>query len=349
MRPGQAGPTRETLFAGGRWVGIGSGLQTMAGQMYAHRVGAGRPDRPPVVLIHGACYEEAPDGRPGLGPLLVRAGWTVYVVDQPGVGRSRYVEQVHGPLTHYPPEQLERMFTATRHHQAWPQANRHTQWPGGGRIGDPIFDAYYATQVGHIGDYRISEPLMRTAGTSLLEQLGRSFLVTHSQSGPAGWHIADQCPELVAGIVALEPKGPTYFDLGQDDGAHPARPFGITATPLTYDPSLSAETAQLPWQHSRTSSVLFSAEDSGYQQASPARRLQQLSDTPVLLVTGEASYHALFDHMTVQFLQEADVPVEHLRLADIGIHGNGHLLMYELNNHDIATAISTWMNLKAGV
>jgi hypothetical protein len=23
----------------------------------------------------------------------------------------------------------------------WPQAKKHTQWPGSGRIGDPVFDA----------------------------------------------------------------------------------------------------------------------------------------------------------------------------------------------------------------
>lgn len=47
----------------------------------------------PIVLIHGCCttgagFVSTPDGREGWAIYLVRNGWKVYVVDQPGHGRS---------------------------------------------------------------------------------------------------------------------------------------------------------------------------------------------------------------------------------------------------------------------
>ena len=47
----------------------------------------------PVVLIHGGvhtgvCWTARPDGRPGWAQYLAAQGWTAYVVDWPGVGRS---------------------------------------------------------------------------------------------------------------------------------------------------------------------------------------------------------------------------------------------------------------------
>jgi alpha-beta hydrolase superfamily lysophospholipase len=67
-------------------------------------------------------------------------------------------------------------------------------------------------------------------------------------------------------------------------------------------------------------------------------------------VTGEASYHARYDHLTVEYLRAAGVTVDALALADHGIHGNGHMMLMERNSDDIAAAISDWLDrtLRAG-
>jgi pimeloyl-ACP methyl ester carboxylesterase len=49
---------------------------------------------PQVVLVHGGahtgvCWTTCPDGRPGWAKLFADAGWTAYVIDWPGMGRSR--------------------------------------------------------------------------------------------------------------------------------------------------------------------------------------------------------------------------------------------------------------------
>ena len=70
--------------------------------MYVQRWGAGGDDRaarrkPVIVLVHGGvhtgvCWTSCPDGRPGWARLLAAQGWSVYVVDWPGVGRSSGTE-----------------------------------------------------------------------------------------------------------------------------------------------------------------------------------------------------------------------------------------------------------------
>lgn len=52
-------------------------------------------------------------------------------------------------------------------------------------------------------------------------------------------------------------------------------------------------------------------------------------------MTAEASYHSVYDHCSVAFLQQAGVPVEHVKLAEVGIRGNGHMMFLEKNGLEI--------------
>ena len=67
-------------------------------------------------------------------------------------------------------------------------------------------------------------------------------------------------------------------------------------------------------------------------QANPAHKLTRLSGIPILIVTSEASYHAPYDHCTAEWLEQAGVKNSFIRLTDLGIHGNGHMMMLEKNN-----------------
>lgn len=328
----------------------------MTGQMCVRRYGRKVSGRPAIIYIHGAAqtgthFEFTPDGRPGLALLQAQQGWECFVVDQPGVGRSRYHATDHGELTHYTAEELQECFTSPPA-DAWPQAKLHTQWPGSGKMGDPIFDAFYASQVGHLARYRQVEELFRPAAKALLARTGPAFLVTHSQSGPLGWHIADECPDLVQGIVALEPNGPPFIFPGYPSfytrtqrvpAGKFVRPFGITSTPLHYEPPVPPEATSLQYETDPTEKQVEGRVPGAYQK-SPARQLPNLASIPIVIVTGEASYHATYDHHTARFLRDAGVSVEHVYLADRGIRGNGHLMAIEKNNAEIQRFISEWLD-----
>jgi pimeloyl-ACP methyl ester carboxylesterase len=148
---------RGYFYVGGSYVGD-PGKKVMHGQMFVEVLTPREPRHAfPLVLIHGAAqtatnWMGTPDGRPGWADFFVGQGYTVYMIDQPARGRSAWQPDIDGKLTAFAAERIEQLFTAPETLGNWPQAKKHTQWPGSGRIGDPVFDAFYATQVQYLAD-----------------------------------------------------------------------------------------------------------------------------------------------------------------------------------------------------
>ena len=90
----------------------------------------------------------------------------------------------------------------------WPQAHLHTQWPGEGKPGDAAFDQFYFSQMPSIVNYTKQQEINPPAIIALLEKIGPSILLTHSQSGAFAWPVVDQRPDLVRANLAVEPNGP---------------------------------------------------------------------------------------------------------------------------------------------
>lgn len=112
----------------------------------------------------------------------------------------------------------------------------------------------------------------------------------------------------------------------------PARKFGLTDIPITYSPAIASADDLGKVAISNDSFPCF-------QQTSPPRKLVNLARVPVLMVTSEASYHAVYDDCSASFLQQAGVSVEHVHLSDVGIHGNGHMMFMEKNSLQIVEAV----------
>ena len=80
-----------------------------------------------------------------------------------------------------------------------------------------------------------------------------------------------------------------------------------------------------------------------WKQAEPARQLPNLHIMPIMVLTSEASYHAPYDHCTVKYLRQAGVEAAWVKLADLGIKGNSHVMMQEKNSKEIAAVIYGWL------
>lgn len=80
-----------------------------------------------------------------------------------------------------------------------------------------------------------------------------------------------------------------------------------------------------------------------WEQMEPARKLVNFKDIPTMLLVSEASFHAGFDHCTVKWARQAGVKTDFIRLEERGIHGNGHMMMIEKNNLQIAKLIDDWV------
>ena len=340
------------VFAGGKYSTV-NGKQVMSGQLYAEfQIPAKQMHPYPVVMVHGggqsgSNFTGTPDGREGWAQFFLREGYAVYVVDQAGRGRAAYVSDAYGPPTQTNPETIQQRFTSVERYNLWPQAHLHTQWPGGGAPGDAVFDQFYASQLPSIQDFTLQQALNRDAIVALLDKIGPSIVLTHSQSGAFGWPVADARPELVKAILAVEPNGPPFFNVDNlgapewfRDAAEQQRPWGVTADPLTYSPPVADASGLVITRQEQPDAPDLAR---CWLQKPPVRLLPNLQRIPVLVITGEASYHSAYDHCTVKYLEQAGVHPTWVKLGEAGIHGNGHMMMLEKNNQEIAAVMTKWL------
>jgi pimeloyl-ACP methyl ester carboxylesterase len=169
-------------------------------------------------------------------------------------------------------------------------------------------------------DLAASQTLDADRLAELLDRIGKAIIVTHSASGPSGWLVADRRPDLIAGIVAVEPMGPVF---GHTPGIG-SLDWGLTAAPLTFDPPR------------KTPEQVRTAEPS-------TLKIPGLQGVPVALLTGETSAFASYASSIVPFLRNAGANIQHLDLPALGIHGNGHGLIYERNSDSAFKVVAQWL------
>ena len=266
----------------------------------------------------------------------------MYIIDQPQRGRSPYLPD-NSSFAIPPTRYIEEYFTTIHLFNLWPQAKLHTQWPGSGIPGeDPAFDALYASQVQLQLNVDESELNNRNAGAALMDRIGPAVIVSHSQAGAYGFGIGEMRPELVKGIVALEPSGPPIQVPNTTTGATP-QVWGVTTLPVEYDPPVVNLAADL--QTMVEPPIAENVVNCTLQQE-PAKRLVNLSKIPMIVITSEAGYHAQFDYCTAAWLSQAGVDAEWLNLPAVGVHGNSHFVFMEKNNLEIAGLAQDWLKKK---
>ncbi len=331
---------------------------TMSGQMhvffqipegYAER-GSSHSGKYPIVMIHGsqqtgANFLGTPDGRPGWAAFFVSHGWPVYVIDQPGRGKSGYFPNAYGAQAANPsPTTVKQMFTAPELTVplAWPQAALHTQWPGGygsGVPGESAYDQFFASQVANMPNGNQALALTTAAVTKLLDKIGPAIIITHSMSGPVSWMIPQANPGRIKAVLAVEPTGNSSLN---GDTA-PGTACGLSVVCLNFTPPVSSAAdlglTRVPPPDAQHKSCWL-------QSSNPVHTLPWLNGIPILIATGEASYHATYDYCTAKFLTQAGVKNEWVYLPMVGIHGNGHMEMLETNNLQIAAFYERWLTGK---
>ncbi len=76
------------------------------------------------------------------------------------------------------------------------------------------------------------------------------------------------------------------------------------------------------------------------------RRIPALDGIPIVVVNGGASPFADAGRATVDHLLASGTDVEHLRLAEHGVAGNGHGLIYERNSDDALQPVLRWLSAR---
>ncbi len=182
------------------------------GQMYVQYVRlAERRSKYPLLLWHGggmtgATWETIPDGRPGWQSWFLNAGHDVYVSDAMERGRaswSRFPE-IYRDDPHFRSKQ-----------EAW---DVFRLGPPDGYATDPASRRPYRGQLFPVAAFdQFAKQLVprwathdaptQAAYNALVRKVGPCVIVTHSQSGNFGFNAALHAPDLVKGVISLEPSG----------------------------------------------------------------------------------------------------------------------------------------------
>jgi pimeloyl-ACP methyl ester carboxylesterase len=339
------------FFVGGKYAQAGD-KQVMTGQAYVeYQVPRRRTQPYPLVIVPGAAqtatnFNGTADGREGWTQHFLRRGYAVYVVEQPGRGRSSYQPDTEGQQAFPQILNVQQRFTAAGKYALWPQAHLQTQWPGTGMAGDPVFDQFFASQVPFVRAADVTQTLNRDALAALIDKLGPVVLMVHSQAGAYGILAADARPQGVKALIEVEGAAPPVHDIEQigapdwfRDGPL-SKPWGVTAIPVTYAPA-AANAAEMAFEQQEKADAPDLAKC--WLQKSPARQLVNLQKLPISIVVGEASFYASYGHCLQKYLEQAGAHPTMMNLGAMGIHGNGHMMMLEKNSDQVADVIERWV------
>jgi pimeloyl-ACP methyl ester carboxylesterase len=343
------------IYVGGKWAGP-AGKETMDGAMYVE-VWVPKDIRHPypIVFVTGGGGQgpysliETPDGRPGWAYDFVNQGYTVYMMDYPGTGRSAYAPELDGTIT--PPRSgplMEEVWSggrpASTPQSSWPQAKKYTQWPSDapnkGKMGDPVFDYFAKTELQSVSNPNGAQ-IITDAVVQLLDMIGQPvILMVNSGVASSGWVVADARPKLVKGILAAEPVAPPVEN-AERGATGPGRLWGVTNLPIHYDPPVHEPAELKPVREEKADGPdLIPC----WVQQEPAHKLVNLEGIPVLEFSGEASYHRPYSHCVAKWLNQAGVKTTFVRLEDVGLPGNGHQMMSEKNSAGISKFMMSWLD-----
>lgn len=249
---------REVEMSGGGRFGGGGKQTQIAGQAPVHFLIPPedmRKGKRPIIMIPGMgltsyLYLNTPDGRDGWAQIFARAGYPVYVFDEPNnaisgfeIGKFTDADQpprimlwsnemtwrrwgigpepgVPAENTRFPVEHIDQLHASMTPVMGGRGGGRGGRGrAGGGRFGRGR--GQQSNEESGPGERRGGR--FRSAGgganpkvealVKLLEKIGPATLVLHSASGPTGFEATRQKPDLVKAIVAVEVTGsPTNSD-----------------------------------------------------------------------------------------------------------------------------------------
>lgn len=169
------------------------------------------PSRPamqtPLVLLHGggltgAMWETTPDGRPGWLNHFLAWGFTTYVVDNVERGRAGWCS-LDGEWDGQP--------LIRSGQEAWTlfrfgaEGGYGTRTPfDGQRFPTDSFDAFMR---GFVPRWTTTGEASHAAFQDVVRRVGPCVVICHSQGGGFGCRAAEALPDLVRGLVAIEPSG----------------------------------------------------------------------------------------------------------------------------------------------
>jgi hypothetical protein len=272
--------------------------------------------RLPLVMWHGhgqsaKTWETTPDGREGFQNIFLRRRFPVYLVDQPRRGRASR-STVPMNLTAAPDEQLWfGIFRLGR----WPNL-----FPGVQFSPNPeALDQFFRQMVPNTGPFDME--VNTDAVSALFDRIGPGILVTHSQSGGLGWRTAIKNRNVRA-IVSFEPGSNFFF------------PEGDTPPSVTFASGAVLKPVTVPVADFRLLTKIPIVVYYGDNIAEKPTAEPGPDQWRAFLAMARLWRDAVNQ-------RGGDVTLVHL--PELGIRGNTHFPMSDLNNVQIADLLSRYL------
>jgi len=272
----------------------------------------------PIVMLHGAyqsarSWETTADGREGFQTLFLRRGLPVYLVDQPRRGRAGN----SSIATSIEPTPFDQLFFDQFRLGKWPNYFDNVQFDRS----PETLDQFLRSVTPNTGPYDAG--VISDAMAALFDKTGPGILFSHSQAGGPGWLAAIKS-QNVKGIVALEPGSGFIFPEGEVPGPMP------------------------------------SAAGTLAPEAVPLEDFKQLTRIPIVIYYGDNfpveptaergqdnwRVRLAMARLWVETINKHGGDAQLVHLPEIGIRGNTHFLMSDLNNIQIADLVSEFLATK---
>ncbi|TCM15776.1 alpha/beta hydrolase family protein [Novosphingobium sp. PhB165] len=295
-----------------------AGQSIHADHLYAFYQMPENPRRLPIVMLHGAyqsgrSWETTPDGREGFQTIFLRRNFSTYLVDQPRRGRAGN-SSIATTIEPVPNDQL---FFDQFRLGTWPNFFEGVQF-------DPrpeTLDQFFRSVTPNTGPYDAT--IISAAMAALLAKTGPAILFTHSQGGEPGWLTAIQSANVKA-IVAFEPGSGFVFPKGE---VPPAMPSAAgTLRPVEIAPAEFAKLTRIPI-------VIYYGDNIPTEPTSERGK----DNWRVRLAMAK---------LWVAAVNRDGGDARLVHLPDIGIRGNTHFMMSDLNNVQIADQVSAFLSEK---
>jgi len=328
-----------SFFFGGRVIRNSSGDSFHGDHGYAQFFIPQRARNYPLIMWHGLeqsgkTWESTPDGRDGFWQIFTRRDWPVYILDQPRRGRAGRAipDEVETGTAAIPTIERESSAWMTFRLGVWQPPDAPTFFPGVQFPDDPrSTEQLLRQQTPNTGLEPFPDAghreFLGESVAELMREVGPAVLLTHSHSGQYGWVTAMKAPELVKAVVAFEP--------------------GEFAFPDDEPP------AEVPTESELLASFMA-------PQLVAAAQFNELTKMPILIVLGDnipgvpqSEFGLELWRMVKERAQQFAASVNGrggdatlIELPAMGIDGNTHFPMADLNNIEVADLVNDFLTRK---
>ncbi len=277
------------------------------------------PKKLSMVFLHGntqtgRCWSTTPDGREGWDEYFLRRGFSTYLIDQPRRGQAaRNAETVT-----VPPMPVEQMYFDQFRLGRYPKFYDGVSFPQD----ENSIDQFWRQMTADVGAQDAN--VISDGVAAVLEKAGDSIFFTHSAGGVYGWLTALKSDKVKA-IVAVEPGA---FLFPEGDAPEPIQSGYLTLR------GISAKPAEIP-----------------------ASEFEKLTKFPIIVYFGDNIPSSHSDHPSSDYWyatrEMAKAFAERINarggdctvvsLPEIGLTGNTHFIMSDLNNKEVAAHVEKWL------